>query len=65
MSFDPLKAMLEAGIPVDQVSDSQRSVLASLSQDETETLISVQKRVDAAGASDVEGHGLVTGIGIF
>jgi hypothetical protein len=64
MSFDPVATMRSAGIAVDQLSDAQRGVLTQLSPTETETLIAVQRRVDAAGVADVEGH-ILAGIGIF
>jgi hypothetical protein len=65
MSFDAISTMRDEGILVDALSDPQRRVLAELSPEETATLISIQKRVDAAGISDVEGHVAVWGVGIF
>jgi len=64
VSFDAINAMRSEGIAVDSLSATQQSVLGELSPEETATLISIQKRVDAASAGDVEGH-LLAGIGIF
>jgi hypothetical protein len=57
--------MRNQGIPVDSLSDRQRQVLAELSPEETATLVSIQKRVDAAALADVDGHMWVVGAGIF
>ena len=64
MSFDPINAMRAEGLPVDSLTATQRAVLSELTAEETATLISIQRRVDVAGAADVEGH-LLAGIGIF
>lgn len=57
MAVDPLVALREAGNPVDQLSDAQRAVLASLSEQEVGVLLSVLRRLRDAG-SDVEVHDL-------
>ncbi len=55
--FDSLSALREAGFPVDQLSEAQREVLASLSEEETSVLRVVQQRLlEAAG--DVVAHDL-------
>jgi hypothetical protein len=43
--YDPLVDLREAGCPVDQLSESQRDVLASLTEQETAVLVSVQHRL--------------------
>ena len=45
--FDALEVLRDAGCPVDQVSDAQRAVLASLSPQEAVILASVQQRLRA------------------
>jgi hypothetical protein len=65
MSYDPVSELRSGGVAVDALSDRQREVLSELSQNEVKTIISIQKRVDAAGADDVEGHASVVGVGIF
>jgi hypothetical protein len=50
-TYDPLPALREAGCPVDQLSDSQREVLESLTEQETAVLVSVQERL-----AEVEGE---------
>jgi hypothetical protein len=53
--FDPLTALREAGLPVDQLSTAQRDVLAALTEEETAVLASVQRRLARAeAASDAE-----------
>lgn len=44
-SDDPLAALRAAGCPVDQLSEGQRRVLASLTEQETAVLVSVQQRL--------------------
>jgi hypothetical protein len=46
--FDALEVLRDAGLPVDQVSDAQRAVLASLSPEEAVILAAVQRRLRAA-----------------
>jgi hypothetical protein len=65
VSFDAVSVMRNEGIPVDSLSDQQRQVLAELSPEETATLVSIQRRVDAAAAADVDGPMWVVGAGIF
>ncbi len=63
MSFDALQSLRDAGAPVDQLNDAQKSVIAGLTESEVATLASVQSRI-AAVDSDVEGQ-MVVGVGIF
>ncbi|MFJ7949305.1 aroma-sacti cluster domain-containing protein [Streptomyces sp. NPDC096354] len=53
MSFDPLQALKAAGHPVDLLTDAQRDVLASLSEEEVVVLNKVMRKLNAV-ASDVE-----------
>ena len=43
--FDPISALRDAGLPVDQLSEPQREVLASLTEQEAAVIISVQSRL--------------------
>lgn len=45
---DVLTALREAEYPVDLLTEAQRSVLATLTEQETAVLISVQQRLRAA-----------------
>ena len=53
MSFDALKALEEAGQPTDLLTSSQRAVIASLTEEEVDVILSVQRRLKAA-QGDVE-----------
>jgi hypothetical protein len=55
VSFDPIESLRSAGVPVESLSEAQRSVLSSLSQSEVSTLSSLQVRLNEA-AGDVEGQ---------
>ena len=46
--FDPVTALRSAGFPIDQLSAAQREVLASLTEPETDVLVSVQNRLMSA-----------------
>ena len=46
---DPIQALREAGIPVDDIPDEQRAALADLSEQEVKTLLDIHRRVDEAG----------------
>jgi hypothetical protein len=43
--FDPIAALREAEVPVDQLSDPQREVLSALTEAEIAVLASVQRRL--------------------
>jgi hypothetical protein len=43
--YDPIIALRDAGLPVDQLSESQREVLASLTEQEAAVIVSVQRRL--------------------
>jgi len=45
---DPLTALREADCPVDLLSEAQRSVLSSLTEQEATVLISIQQRLREA-----------------
>ena len=59
MTFDALVALREAGNPVDLLTESQREVLAQLTEEEVAVLNAVKSRLDAAGDPEVEAHGSV------
>ncbi|MGX6602230.1 aroma-sacti cluster domain-containing protein [Micromonosporaceae bacterium Da 78-11] len=54
---EPLTVLRTAGFPVDQLSSSQRAVLASLSEHETAVLVSVQEKLREA-EGEVVAHDL-------
>ena len=54
---DALGALREAGCPVDQLSTSQRAVLATLTEQETAVLVAVQHRLREADG-EVTAHDL-------
>jgi hypothetical protein len=57
MAFNALEALREAGNPVDQLSEAQRNVFASLSEDEVEVLNSIKRRLDEIDEDpDVSAH---------
>jgi hypothetical protein len=56
MPFDALAALRSAGNPVDSLSEAQREVFASLSQEEVEVLNSIKRRLDALEEEDVSAH---------
>ncbi|MFG1948318.1 aroma-sacti cluster domain-containing protein [Nonomuraea sp. NPDC048826] len=58
MSFDALTALLEAGHPLEFLTDAQRAVFAGLSESEVELLNSIKARLEEADDDDVEGHEL-------
>ena len=51
---DPLQALRDAGVPVDDIPEEQRAVLADLSEQEVNTLVDIHRRVELAG--EVEGY---------
>ncbi len=56
MAFDSLAALRAAGNPVDMLSEEQRDVFASLTEDEVRVLNSIKARLDQLEESDVEAH---------
>jgi hypothetical protein len=58
MSFDSLAALRAAGNPVDLLSQEQRDVFASLTEDEVAVLNSIKRRLDLIEDPEVEGHDL-------
>jgi hypothetical protein len=63
MPYDAIKALRDAGNPVDQLNDAQRSVLGTLSPEEVTIINDVHARMAVVG-SDVEGQ-TVVGVGVF
>jgi hypothetical protein len=60
MAFDALAALRAAGNPIDLLSNEQREVFASLSEDEVAVLNSIRRRLDALEDPEVEGHDFKT-----
>ena len=56
MAFDALAALRDAGNPVDQLSEAQREVFASLTQHEVEVLNSIKRRLDDIEEEEVTAH---------
>lgn len=54
---DPLAALRDAGCPVDQLSDDQRAVLETLTDEEMRVLVLVQHRLSQA-QDEVSAHEL-------
>jgi hypothetical protein len=63
LTYDALKALETAGIPVASLNDAQRAVVAELAPDEVAVVTKINSRLAAAG-TDVEGH-MWVGVGIF
>lgn len=55
MSFDALGALRGMGHPIDLLSEAQRAVFATLTEDEVAVLNSIKARLDTV-APEVEGH---------
>jgi hypothetical protein len=54
---DPVATLREADCPVDLLSEAQREVIASLTEQEAEILVSIQQRLrDAEAEGEVTGH---------
>ena len=64
MAYDAIAVLREAGSPVDQLNDAQRTVISTLTPAEVDILADVQNRISAV-TSDVEGHLTVVGVVIF
>lgn len=61
MPFDALAALRAAGNPVDQLSQAQREVFASLTEEEVEVLNSIKRRLDEIDEDvDVSAHDVKT-----
>jgi len=56
MAFDALAALRAAGTPIDLLSEEQRQVFASLTEDEVAVLNSIKRRLDLIEDPEVEGH---------
>lgn len=61
--FDAIEQLKAAGLDATQLSDAQRKVLADLSQDEVETMVSIREKLNAVG-DDVQGY-RAGDVGIF
>lgn len=51
---DPLQALRDAGVPVDDIPEQQRAALAELSDQEMKTLLDIRRRIEDAG--EVQGY---------
>ena len=51
---DPLQALRDAGVPVDDIPEEQRAALAELSDQEVKTLLDIRRRIEDAG--EVQGY---------
>jgi hypothetical protein len=58
--FNAIEALAQAGIPVQDASEDERAVYASLSEDEVAVLTGLKARL-AAADGDVEAHENVSG----
>ncbi len=58
---DPFKALEAAGIPVRDMPEPYRKVIAGLSSEEISTLVKIQERM--AAAEDVQGYVVPKGDG--
>jgi hypothetical protein len=56
MPFDALAALRAAGNPVDSLSEAQREVFASLTEEEVEILNTIKRRLDVIEEEDVTAH---------
>jgi hypothetical protein len=56
MAFDSLAALRAAGNPVDLLSQEQREVFASLTEEEVAVLNRIKRRLDSLEEPDVSGH---------
>lgn len=56
MAFDAMAALAAAGNNVDLLTDEQRAVVDALTEEEVTILTSVQARLQAVGAGEVEGQ---------
>jgi hypothetical protein len=56
MAFDALAALRATGTPIDLLSEEQRQVFASLTEDEVAVLNSIKRRLDLIEDPEVEGH---------
>jgi hypothetical protein len=56
MAFDSLAALRAAGNPVDLLSQEQREVFASLTEEEVAVLNRIKRRLDNLEEPDVSGH---------
>jgi len=58
---NPLDVLAASGLPVGQLTDEQREVLARLSPQEVDVLVDIGRRLEEAGP-EVVGHLMVGGL---
>jgi hypothetical protein len=56
MAFDPIQKLADGGNAVDLLTDSQREVVAELTEHEVDVINSVKARLSVAGGGEVEGQ---------
>lgn len=61
---DQLTALAAAGFPIDSITQEQRVVFSSLSEDEVTLLIDLRARLDAV-EPEVQAHADIAGGGMF
>ncbi|HEV2888225.1 MAG TPA: aroma-sacti cluster domain-containing protein [Jatrophihabitans sp.] len=61
---DQLTALAAAGFPIDSITQEQRAVYSSLSEDEVTLLIDLRARLDAV-EPEVQAHTDIAGSGMF
>lgn len=59
-----LERLAAAGLPLDELGEEQREVLAALSPAEAELLLSLKSRLDAVGP-EVQAHASLAGGALF
>jgi hypothetical protein len=59
-----LRALAEAGFPVDSFTDEQLAVFAGLSAGEVELIVDIKSRLDAV-EPEVQAHAAVAGAALF
>lgn len=61
MSFDPLKALEEAGISIEQFPEDEQQVLATLSPEEVEMLVQIHQKSEGTPKTMQKGVPVVVG----
>ncbi|WP_165990202.1 aroma-sacti cluster domain-containing protein [Streptomyces sp. YIM 98790] len=61
---DPLTRLADAGFPVEALAEEEQAVLAGLTPAETELLLGIKQRLDAA-EPEVRAHGEIAGGALF
>ncbi|CAM3514701.1 aroma-sacti cluster domain-containing protein [Kibdelosporangium persicum] len=59
-----LRALADAGFPIDTFTEEQRAVFAGLSAAELELILDIKRRLDAV-EPEVQAHAVVAGAALF